>query len=229
MSVSTGTLYIVDDDLQARAGLARLLRSAGYQTRTFGSASEFLDAHAHLEQAPGCLILDLAMPEMSGLELQQALCRAGCRRPIVFLSGKSDISKSVRAMKGGAVNFLTKPVDAQELFAAVEEALLIDAAERTAWIARHGVVERMATLTPRERQVLGQLVSGKINKQIAAALGTAEKTVKVHRSRVMRKMHAGSIVELVKLASLVDIPAGISPTLPAGGPVAPDASQPSRH
>src|SRR6185437_7858445 len=145
------------------------------------------------------------------------------------LSGKGDISKSVRAMKGGAVNFLTKPVDAGELFAAVEEALLIDAAERTAWIARHGVVERMATLTPRERQVLGQLVSGKINKQIAAALGTAEKTVKVHRSRVMRKMHAGSIVELVKLASLVDIPAGISPTLPAGGPVAPDASQPSRH
>ena len=229
MSVSAGTLYIVDDDAQARAALARLLRAAGYQTRTFGSASEFLEAHADLQHAPGCLVLDLAMPEMSGLELQQALCRAGCRRPIVFLSGKGDISKSVRAMKGGAVNFLTKPVDAPELFAAVEEALTIDAAERSAWVARHGVVERIATLTPRERQVLGQLVSGKINKQIAAALGTAEKTVKVHRSRVMRKMHAGSIVELVKLASLVGIQSGISPMLGANPPTAPAAAQPSRH
>ncbi|HWG31827.1 MAG TPA: response regulator [Steroidobacteraceae bacterium] len=229
MSLSADTLYIVDDDAQARAALVRLLRAAGYQTRAFGSASEFLEAHAHLERAPGCLLLDLAMPEMSGLELQQALCRAGCRRPIVFLSGRGDISKSVRAMKGGAVNFLTKPVDARELFAAVEEALAIDAAERSAWVVRHGVVERIATLTPRERQVLGQLVSGKINKQIAAALGTAEKTVKVHRSRVMRKMHAGSIVELVKLASLVGIQSGISPLLGASAPTAPAAVQPSRH
>jgi FixJ family two-component response regulator len=229
MSVSAGTLYIVDDDVQARTALARLLRAAGYQTRAFGSAGEFLAAHAHLEHAPGCLILDLAMPEMSGLELQQALRGAGCPRPIVFLSGKGDISKSVRAMKGGAVNFLTKPVDARELFAAVEEALAIDAAEHSAWVARHGIVERIATLTPRERQVLGQLVSGKINKQIAAALGTAEKTVKVHRSRVMRKMHASSIVELVKLASLVGIQSGLPPVLAASTPLAPAAAQPSRH
>lgn len=229
MSESAGTLYIVDDDIQARTALARLLRSAGYQTRTFGSASEFLEAHAHLEHAPGCLVLDLAMPVMSGLELQQVLCASGCRRPIVFLSGKGDISKSVRAMKGGAVNFLTKPVDARDLFAAVEEALAIDAAERSARIERHGVVERLATLTPRERQVLGQLVSGKINKQIAAALGTAEKTVKVHRSRVMRKMHAGSIVELVKLASLVGIQSGVSPVLSANPPTGLAAAHPSRH
>ena len=207
MSSAIRTVYIVDDDPQARAALARLLRAAGYLTRSFASAAEFLAAH--LEQAPGCLILDLAMPQMGGLELQQALRKDGCHRPIVFLSGKGDISKTVRAMKGGAVTFLTKPVDAHELFPAVEEALILDAAERIAWQARSGATQRIATLTPRERQVLGQLVSGKINKQIAAALGTAEKTVKVHRSRVMRKMHAGSIVELVKLASLAGIQAGM--------------------
>ena len=216
MSSATGTVYVVDDDPQARAALARLLRSAGYQTRSFASAGEFLAAH--LEQAPGCLILDLAMPGMSGLELQQALLKAGCRRPIVFLSGKGDISQTVCAMKGGAVNFLTKPVDARELFATVEEALTLDAAERIARVARHGVAERIATLTPRERQVLGQLVSGKINKQIAAALGTAEKTVKVHRSRVMRKMHANSIVELVKLATLAGIHSGMPAGIPSGLP-----------
>ena len=216
MSSATGTVYVVDDDPQARAALARLLRSAGYQTRSFASAGEFLAAH--LEQAPGCLILDLAMPGMSGLELQQALLKAGCRRPIVFLSGKGDISQTVCAMKGGAVNFLTKPVDARELFETVEEALTLDAAERIARAAQHGVAERIATLTPRERQVLGQLVSGKINKQIAAALGTAEKTVKVHRSRVMRKMHANSIVELVKLATLAGIHSGMPAGIPSGLP-----------
>jgi len=222
MSISTATLYIIDDDPQARAALARLLRAAGYQTRSFASAGEFLGAHLHEDDAAGILILDLAMPGMSGLELQRALARVGRPRPIVFLSGQGDIPKSVRAMKEGAVNFLTKPVDARELFAAVEEALLRDATERTAWVAKHGVVQRVATLTPRERQVLGQLVSGKINKQIAAALGTAEKTVKVHRSRVMRKMRARSIAELVKLASLAGIhsgfPGGVSKEFPSGIP-----------
>ena len=227
MSLSTGTLYIVDDDAQTRVALARLLRAAGYQTRSFASAREFLTARAHEETSAGVLILDLAMPGMGGLELQQTLSRAAYRRPIVFLSGQGDIPKSVRAMKEGAVNFLTKPVDARELFAAVEEALVIDAAERTAWVVRHGVVERIATLTPRERQVLGQLVSGKINKQIAAALGTAEKTVKVHRSRVMRKMHAGSIVELVKLASLAGIQSGMPHGLPSS--LRSSLAQPSRH
>ena len=203
MSVSKGTLYIVDDEPQVRGALARLLRSAGYQTHGFGSAGEFLAAH--LEESAGCLILDLAMPGMSGLELQQSLRRAGCPRPIIFLSGKGDIRKSVRAMKSGAVNFLTKPIDVRELLPAVEEALHLDSAERAAWMERHGVSERIATLTPRERQVLSQVVTGKINKQIAADLGTAEKTVKVHRSRVMRKMHAASLVELVELASVVGI------------------------
>jgi FixJ family two-component response regulator len=151
------------------------------------------------------------MPGMSGLELQEALATSGYRRPIIFLTGRGDISKSVHAMKGGAVNFLTKPVDIPDLTAAVEEALELDAAERAAWTERHGAAERFATLTPRERQVLRHVVSGKINKQIAADLGTAEKTIKVHRSRVMRKMHASSLVELVKLASLAGIPGSNAP------------------
>ncbi len=204
-----GTLYIVDDDPAVRRALGRLLRSAGYVTKSFRSADDFLVASS--EQMAGCLILDLAMPGMSGLELQQSLRKAGCWRPIIFLSGKADISKSVRAMKSGAVNFLTKPVDARELFASVEEALLLDASERAARTRRHGVTTRIATLTPRERQVLVHVVAGMINKQIAARLGIAEKTIKVHRSRVMRKMQAASVVQLVKLASLAGIHAASQP------------------
>ena len=202
----SGTLFIVDDEAEMRRSLTRLLRSAGYTTRAYATATDFLSAHD--PAAPGCLILDMALPGMSGLELQQTLSSTGCRRPIVFLSGRSDIPKSVRAMKSGAVNFLTKPVEMHDLIEAVDEALTIDEAERAASSERHGVSERLATLTPRERQVLGHVVSGRINKQIAADLGTAEKTIKVHRSRVMRKMHAGSLVELVKLASLVGIQPG---------------------
>jgi FixJ family two-component response regulator len=204
MKKPAGTLFIVDDDAQVRRSLSRLLRACGYLTRTFASAPDFLAEHD--PAVPGCLILDLAMPGMGGLELQEALATSSYRRPIIFLTGRGDISKSVHAMKSGAVNFLTKPVDIPDLTAAVEEALEIDAAERAAWLERHGAAERFATLTPRERQVLRHVVSGKINKQIAADLGTAEKTIKVHRSRVMRKMHAGSLVELVKLASLAGIP-----------------------
>ena len=203
MSGHPGTLLIVDDDPEVSAALERLLRSAGYTTRVFGSAADFLLARDRHEA--GCIILDLAMPGMGGLELQRSLTDAGYRRPIIFLTGRGDISNSVRAMKGGAVNFLTKPVDDRELFAAVEEALVIDAAERAARTKRHGITQRFETLTPREREVLCQLMSGRINKQIAAELGTAEKTIKVHRSRVMRKMHATSLVELIQLAAIVGV------------------------
>ena len=203
MNIQSGTLFIVDDDPEVRSALGRLLRSAGYETRVFGSARDFLLTPEH--SSAGCIILDLAMPGMGGLELQRSLADAGCRRPIIFLTGKGDISKSVRAMKGGAVNFLTKPVNDCELFAAVEEALGIDAAERAARAEHHGVTERLATLTPRERQVLNELLSGRINKQIAAELGTAEKTIKVHRSRVMRKMQAATLVELIKLAGVAGV------------------------
>jgi FixJ family two-component response regulator len=157
------------------------------------------------------------MPGLNGLELQEYLTAYGCHRPIIFLTGNGDISKSVRAMKAGAVNFLTKPVNDRELLAAVEEALRVDAAERAAWSTRHLVSERLNTLTRRERQVFEQVVAGRLNKQIAAELGIVEKTIKVHRARVMRKMQAGSLVELVHLASVVGVdtwPAVSSEPLP---------------
>ena len=204
MSAIPIVLYIVDDDPDVRRALARLLRAAGYTTRSFGSASEFLVSGEACLSA-GCIILDLAMPGLSGLELQECLTAYGCHRPIIFLTGNGDISKTVRAMKAGAVNFLTKPVDDRELLAAVEEALRVDAAERAAWSTWHSVSERLSTLTRRERQVFEQVVAGRLNKQIAAQLGIVEKTIKVHRARVMRKMHAGSIVELVRLASVVGV------------------------
>jgi FixJ family two-component response regulator len=202
MNAIPTVVYIVDDDPEVRRALARLLRAAGYATRSFGSASEFL-VSGEGKMSAGCIILDLAMPGINGLELQECLGPAGCHRPIIFLTGNGDISKTVRAMKAGAVNFLTKPVDDRELLQAVDEALRVDAAERAAWSTRHSVSERLSTLTPRERQVFEHVIAGRLNKQIAAELGTVEKTVKVHRARVMHKMNAGSIVELVHLASLV--------------------------
>jgi FixJ family two-component response regulator len=212
-------LYIVDDEPEVRRALARLLRAAGYTTRSFGSASEFL-VSGEARLSAGCIILDLAMPGLNGLELQECLAAYGCHRPIIFLTGNGDISKTVRAMKAGAVNFLTKPVDDRELLAAVEEALRVDAAERATWSTRHSVSERLSTLTRRERQVFEQVVAGRLNKQIAAELGIVEKTIKVHRARVMRKMHAGSIVELVHLASVVGVdtwPPSTSDALPDHG------------
>jgi FixJ family two-component response regulator len=213
-------LYIVDDDPEVRRALSRLLRAAGYTTRSFGSASEFL-VSGEARMSAGCIILDLAMPGLNGLELQQCLSAYDCHRPIIFLTGNGDISKSVRAMKAGAVNFLTKPVDDRELLAAVEEALRVDAADRAAHNSRHSVSERLNTLTRREREVFEHVLAGKLNKQIAADLGIVEKTIKVHRARVMRKMHAGSIVELVHLASLVGVdswPASGSEALPDHDP-----------
>lgn len=204
MSAIPVIVYIVDDDTEVRRALARLLRSAGYTTRSFGSAGEFLVSGVARLSA-GCIILDLAMPGLNGLELQEYLSASECHRPIIFLTGNGDISKSVRAMKAGAVNFLTKPVDDRELLNAVEEALRVDAAERALWSSRNSVSERMATLTPRERQVFEQVVTGRLNKQIAAELGIVEKTIKVHRARMMRKMNAASLVELVRLASLAGV------------------------
>jgi FixJ family two-component response regulator len=195
-------LYIVDDDPEVRRALARLLRSAGYTTRSFGSAGEFL-VSGEARFSAGCIIL--AMPGLNGLELQEYLSSSGFHRPIIFLTGNGDISKSVRAMKAGAVNFLTKPVDERELLQAVEEALRVDAAGRAVWSTRLSVSERLATLTRRERQVFEYVVAGRLNKQIAADLGIVEKTIKVHRGRMMHKMNAATIVELVHLASLAGV------------------------
>ena len=198
MSAIPVILYIVDDDPVVRRALARLLRSAGYTIRSFGSASEFLlSEEARL--SAGCIILDLAMPGLNGLELQEYLSASEFHRPIIFLTGNGDISKSVRAMKAGAVNFLTKPVDDRELLDAVEEALRVDAAQRALWSSRHSAFVRLGTLTPRERQVFEQVVAGRLNKQIAAQLGIVEKTIKVHRARVMQKMNVRSVAQLARL------------------------------
>jgi FixJ family two-component response regulator len=203
-------IYIVDDEADVRKALSRLLRSAGHTTRLFGSAGEFL-VSGEARFSAGCIILDLAMPGLNGLELQEHLAASDCHRPIIFLPGNGDISKSVRAMKAGAVNFLTKPVDDQELLKAVAEALRVDASVRASWSLRLSASAKLDTLTPRERQVFEKVVAGRLNKQIAADLGIVEKTIKVHRSRMMRKMNATSVVDLVHLASLTGVNPNIYP------------------
>ena len=209
MRAPTATIYIVDDDADVCRALGRLLRSAEYDVRIFTSAGQFLSAHDPLLH--GCVVLDFAMPEINGLQVQAALAKSGCRRPIVFLSGQGDIPASVGAMRGGAVTFLTKPVPKRELFAAIEEGLRVDTALRHQTSIQDAVLGRFATLTPRERQVLAGVVAGRLIKQIAADLGTVIKTVKVHRARVMQKMGARSVAQLVRLAICVGITGDAAP------------------
>jgi FixJ family two-component response regulator len=199
MEGSSATIFIVDDDDDICRALSRLLRSAGYSTRTFSSTSQFFAEYD--PEPPGCILLDLTMPEHDGLEVQAMLVSAGSRRPVIFLTGNGSIPATVSAIRAGAINFLTKPVTEPRLFEAVEEALRIDARRRC--IGRQSLVlkERLESLTPRERQVLEQVIRGRLNKQVAADLGTVEKTIKVHRARVMRKMGARSLAELVQIAT----------------------------
>jgi FixJ family two-component response regulator len=201
-----GTVFIVDDAREVRSGLVRVLGAAGYQVRPFESAERFLEAlDAQDGESPTCLLLDIRMPGMSGLELQRSLGESARSLPIVFLTGYGDIQTSVQAMKAGAVDYLTKPIDCAHLIAAVDEALRLDAAEREERALRNLIRKRLATLTFRERQVMEQVTRGKLNKQIAVQLGIGEKTVKVHRARVMSKMIVDSVPELVQLAARVGI------------------------
>ena len=186
---------VIDDDALVLRSLGRLLRSAGFAVRTFPSAQEFL---AGERADAGCVVIDLSMPGVGGLELQSALARSRDPRPVVFISGRGDIASSVAAMKAGAVDFLVKPFDEQTLLAAVRSAVEKDRTARMAREESTSIGRRVAALTPREREVLARVVDGKLNKQIAAELGTAEKTVKVHRARMMRKMGVDSLAGLVR-------------------------------
>jgi FixJ family two-component response regulator len=191
------TTFLVDDDAGVLKALSRLLRAAGYDTRTYSSPNDFLAEHD--PSIPGCAVLDLTMPGLDGLELQEKLAEQASERPIIFLSGKADVPRSVQAMKAGAVDFLLKPVERDVLLAAVARANEQDAKLRQERADRQAVERKLASLTPREREVLEHVAAGKLNKQIAAALGTVEKTVKVHRGRMMEKLGVRSVAELVRL------------------------------
>ena len=197
MTPSPATVFLVDDDPSVLRAIGRLVRSAGWNVATFGSAQEFLDRPN--PDAPGCLVLDLSMPGLNGLELQQALARAGHRLPIIFLTGHGDIPMSVRAMKSGAMDFLSKPCVDEELLSAIRLALSRDQQLRRERAEVQALAERIATLTPREHEVMLGVVAGQLNKQIAADLGTVEKTIKVHRARVMEKLRVTSVADLVRL------------------------------
>jgi FixJ family two-component response regulator len=192
-------VHVVDDDDSVRTAVVRLLQAAGHEARGYASAGEFLLGRSD-RNAPGCMVLDVRMPGPSGLDLQEALARLEVPLPIVFLTGHGDIPMSVRAMKAGAIDFLTKPVSRDALLAAVRTALARDAERRAAHERRHALRARYETLTPREREVFAGVVAGKLNKQIAGELGTAERTVKAHRAQVMEKMQVASVAGLVHVA-----------------------------
>ncbi len=197
------TVYVVDDEPAVVKSLYRLLSSEGFLVETFASPAEFLERVDPV--ASGCAVLDLAMPRLDGLALQKALSARGSELPILFVTGRGDIPKSVEAMKMGAVDFLTKPVDGEKLLGAVRRALEMDRARRGTRAEVAEIRRRLSTLTPREREVLEGVVAGRLNKQIAGDLGAALKTVKIHRGRMMEKMGAGSVAELVRQADRAGI------------------------
>jgi len=197
MSEAQHVVFVVDDDLSVLKSLRRLLSVCGFRVETFSSAQEFL--RDYQDNVPGCLVLDICLPGLNGFELQRALAEQGHALPIIFITGHGDIPSSVRAMKAGAVDFLPKPFTDQALLEAIEQALDKSRCDNAVRSELADIRKKLATLTPRETEVLNCVVAGKLNREIAADLGIAERTVKVHRGRVMQKLHAGSIAELVRI------------------------------
>jgi FixJ family two-component response regulator len=198
-------VYVVDDDSSVREAIKSLIRSVGLRVETFGTAQEFL--HSARPDAPGCVVLDVRLPGLSGLDLQRELAANGINLPVIFITGHGDIPMSVRAMKAGALEFLTKPFRDQDLLDAIQQALERDRGARQQRLETAELRERFDSLTAREREVMGLVVSGLLNKQIAGELGTSEVTIKIHRSQVMKKMGAGSLAELVRMTEKLGIPA----------------------
>jgi FixJ family two-component response regulator len=196
-------VYVVDDDASVREALGNLFRSVGLRVEVFGSAPEFL--HSRLPDVPSCLILDIRLPRLSGLDFQVDLAEAGIHIPIIFMTGHGDIPMTVRAMKAGAVDFLTKPFRDQDMLDAVAAAIERDRNSRNEAKILSDLKARFMTLSPREREVMALVTTGLMNKQIAAEIGIAEITVKIHRGHIMRKMAAKSLAELVKMAQMLEI------------------------
>ena len=208
--MSEATVFIIDDDPSARRGLTRLVRAAGLKVESFDSAGDFLNSGK--SAGPGCILLDVRMPEMTGPELQAELVKPGYRMPIIFLSAHADVETTAAAMKLGAVDFLTKPVDREDLLEAIRLSLAQDAENRAQRAELSSIQEQFNSLTAREYEVMTYVITGMLNKQIAVELGISEETVKIHRGRVMKKLGIESVAELIRLCEK----AGIEPKQPQG-------------